>query len=247
MIKIFVDFDGTITRQDVGDAMFEHFGGIRCADIVKDYYREKISAVECLEQECLACGEVDKVDLDAFVDDQEIDSTFVDFVKFCNSSGLDCTIVSDGMSYYIERILHNNRLADVQFFSNALDLVQIDSTSKVRFKPSFPYTDEDCDRCACCKRNHMLRLSSDDDTIVYIGEGYSDRCPARYADVVFAKGDLLKYCQQENISFFEYQTFADVVARLENILSTKRPNGEIVGLWKRRRAELARREIFMGG
>ena len=89
----------------------------------------------------------------------------------------------------------------------------------------------------------MLSMSGDDDVIVYIGEGYSDRCPARYADIVFAKDDLLKFCHRENISYLEYRTFADVQLRLESVLSLKRPDI----FRKRRRAELARRAVFVGG
>ena len=37
--------------------------------------------------------------------------------------------------------------------------------------------------------------------IVYVGDGYSDRCPVQYADIVFAKGDLQTYCQEQNISY----------------------------------------------
>ena len=243
MLKIFIDFDGTITRKDVGDAMFETFGGERCRDIVQEYRDEKISAAECFRRECEACGIVDKEKLDSFLDNQEIDSTFAGFVNFCRERSLDMYIVSDGMNYYIDRILKKNGIHNVPYFSNRLELVPFKGSSRVRFKPTFPFRDEVCDRCACCKRNHMLTMSGDDDVIVYVGEGYSDRCPARYADIVFAKDDLLKFCRQENISYLEYRTFADVQLRLESILSRKQPDR----IRKSRQAELARRAVFVGG
>ena len=246
MLKIFIDFDGTITRRDVGDAMFESFGGIRCSEFIDEYRMGALSAIECFRKECEACGDVDKEELDAYLDSQEMDPAFAEFIQFCRSRALEYFIVSDGMDYYISRILRRHGLGDIPFFANSLDLVPVDGSSKVRFAPSFPYRDEVCDRCACCKRNHMLTLSGDDDVIVYIGEGFSDRCPVRYADIVFAKDDLLKYCQQENISFFEYASFADVIARLEGTL-TDRPGGRRLVPGKRRRAELARRQVYTGG
>ena len=246
MIKIFIDFDGTITRQDVGDAMFEEFGGRKSLEAVSEYRAGTLSAVECFRRECEACGELDKEALDAFLDRQEIDPSFIEFVTFARSRGIECFIVSDGMDYYISRILQRHGAGDVQFFANSLSLVPVDGSSRVRLSPSFPFRDEVCDRCACCKRNHMLTLSGDDDVIVYIGEGYSDRCPVRYADAVFAKDDLLKYCQQENISFFEYASFADVTVRLESLLSNRSGDGRSIP-GKRRRAELARRQLYIGG
>ena len=244
MIKIFTDFDGTITLRDVGDAMFETFGGEQCRQIIQDYRDENISAVECFRRECAACSTVNVWELNAFLDAQEIDPTFADFVKYCRHRQFDCTVVSDGMDYYIKRILDRHGVGDVPFFSNVLRLTPVDGTPYVRFEPEFPYTDELCDRCACCKRNHLLALSGDDDTIVYVGEGYSDRCPAKYADAVFAKDELLTYCQDENISYYEYRTFADIVQRLEKL--QRGNNGTITGLRKRRQAERARRDVFIG-
>ncbi|MBI3193609.1 MAG: MtnX-like HAD-IB family phosphatase [Ignavibacteriae bacterium] len=245
MLKFFIDFDGTITKQDVGDALFETFGGEQCKEIIKEYREEKISAVECFQKETAACGIVEKVQLDRFLDVQEIDETFREFVSYCKSNGLEYFILSDGMDYYIKRILERHALGDVPVYANMLNLEPVQGSSGVIFRPEFPFTDEVCNRCASCKRNHILTLAGDDDIIAYVGEGYSDRCPVRYADVVFAKDDLLKFCRREEIPHVEYQTFADVVKYVEKMIHK---NGKTkVKLKKRRLAELARREVFAGG
>ena len=247
MVKIFIDFDGTITQQDVGDAMFERFGGIQCRDIISQYREGLISAVECFHRESALCGMVNRGELDGFIDSCEIDRTFVEFLSVCHQRNFECYILSDGMDYYIKRILANNGIRDISCYSNILGFDTVDGNHTVRFAPSFPYRDEVCERCASCKRNHMLTLSGDDDIIVYIGEGYSDRCPARYADVVFAKDELLHYCREENISFYEYRTFSDVIQRLEKMSDIKHPRDKFIGFHKRRRAELERRGVFLGG
>ncbi len=243
MLKIFIDFDGTITACDVGDAMFEHFGGRVCAGIIDEYHQERISAAECFRRESAACGDVPTAALDAFLDKQEIDPTFPAFVRYCRQAGHEITVLSDGMDYYIGRILSHYGLSGVRFFSNHLNFLASGNDSMVRFVPEFPYQDEVCDRCACCKRNHILSASADDDIIVYIGEGYSDRCPAGYADVVFAKDDLLRYCQRENISYFEYRSFADVQERFTRALT--QPGKRFFR--KGKQAERARRDAFLGG
>jgi 2,3-diketo-5-methylthio-1-phosphopentane phosphatase len=273
MLKFFIDFDGTITKQDVGDALFEKFGGEQCKEFIREYHEEKISAVQCFEKETAACGIVNKFALDSFLDAQEIDSTFPDFIQYCRANEFQAYILSDGLDYYIHRILSRFGVGDVPVYSNTLHLEPVIKTSAsqphtreqalrregedkelskietssahVRFVPSFPYTDEVCNRCASCKRNHMLSLSGDDDIILYIGEGYSDRCPVNYADVVFAKDDLLKYCRREEIPHVAYTTFADIVKYIEKMIHK---NGRTnIRLKKRRRAELARREAYMGG
>lgn len=246
LIKAFIDFDGTISLRDVGDLMFETFGGPRCVRLVQGYRAGSLSAVECFRRECEACGEVDRGSLDAFLDRQEIDPFFDEFVKFCRDRNIGCTIVSDGMDYYVGRILERNGLAGVPFFANRLELLPVDGGAHVRLQPSFPHRDETCDRCACCKRNHILSLSADDDIIVYVGEGYSDRCPARYADVVFAKDELSEYCRESGIPFVPYRTFGDVTQRLAKMIDRKDAIGG-VRFQKRRRAELARCDVFLGG
>lgn len=205
-----------------------------------EYLKERISAKECFVKECAACGEVDRERLDAFIDEQRIDPTFPAFVDFCRSRGLQVVILSDGLDYYIRRILQSSGLGDIPFYSNALKLEAVDEGSKVRMVPSFPYDDAECARCACCKRNIMVTRAGDEDVIVYIGDGYSDQCPAQYADVVFAKRRLQRYCQEENISYHAFQSFGDVQVKLEQILSHKRVR-------KRLAAERKRQELFMAG
>ncbi len=246
MIRAFIDFDGTISRRDVGDLMFETFGGPRCTEIVNEYRKGAISASECFRLECGACGEVDKARLDEFLDSQEIDRSFGEFVAWCGKNGIACTIVSDGMDYYLARILGNHGLQEVPYYANRLELVPAGPDSRVRFVPSFPYRDETCDRCACCKRNHILTLSAEDDLIVYVGEGFSDRCPAGYADVVFAKDELREYCRESGIPFVPYETFSDVTRRLGKMMDGRTDVGG-VRLRKRRRAELARCDAYLGG
>ena len=246
MVHVFVDFDGTVTRGDVGDALFERFGGRSSLDAVEAYRRGEISAVECFRRECEACGPVPLDELRAFLDAREIDPTFPEFDAWCRRRGYPLTIVSDGMDVYIRAILERHGLGHVPFVSNLLALEPDGAGGRARFRPSFPNADEVCDRCASCKRNHMLNAAADDDVIVYAGEGYSDRCPVRYADVVFAKDELVRHCEEQSVPFYPYSSFSDVSARLER-LTAPAPGGAPAALPRRRRAVLARKDVFLGG
>ena len=128
MLKIFVDFDGTITRRDVGDALFETFGGEICKEAIELYRMGDISAVECFRRECAACSRVLPSALNAFIDAQEIDPTFPSFIKYCRSQGCAISVLSDGMDYYIGRILNRCGAGDVPYFSNILHLRPVDGT-----------------------------------------------------------------------------------------------------------------------
>ncbi|MBX2990473.1 MAG: MtnX-like HAD-IB family phosphatase [Bacteroidetes bacterium] len=237
MLKIFVDFDGTITRHDVGNAFFREFGGEKCSGYVAEYKAEKISAKELFRKEVAAMGALDEQEAGEFLFRQPIDGSFKNFVEFCRARSIEFHVVSDGLDYYIRKILSYNGIEGISFFANNLAVVRKDGIAQLDI--SFPYDDAECTRCACCKRNIMLTHSGDEDIIVYIGEGYSDRCPVQYADFVFAKDELQKFCQEKNISYFLYNSFNDVVERMKDLLLRKK-------LRKRREAEMKRREAFIG-
>lgn len=237
-LKVFVDFDGTIAREDVGNAFFERFGGAVCHSIVDEFRAGGISAGECIQREVEAIGVLDIQEAGQFVRSRQFDESFEEFVRFCRQRDIEFHIVSDGLDYYIREILAIHGLHDISYFANRLEVSTPDSSGCCRVVVRFPYRDVECSRCACCKRNIILTHAGDDDIIVYVGEGYSDRCPAQYADIVFAKDALQSFCQKENISYFVYASFRDVVKRLELLLGGKAPR-------KRRRAELKRREVFI--
>jgi 2-hydroxy-3-keto-5-methylthiopentenyl-1-phosphate phosphatase len=238
MMRIFSDFDGTIAVDDVGSQLFRTFAGAQATEIVSHYLDGTITARACLTRECEA---VENASVDAvagFVDQFSLDPTFRAFADFCSQRGVPLVVLSDGLDFYVERLLRKNGFAGIPFFSNHLEFVPSGAVTKL--VPSFPYTDSECLLCGNCKRNHVLTQSADDDIIVYIGDGISDRCPVRYADIVFAKGRLIRYCQEQNVTYHEFRNFNDVIVRLESVLQRKR-------IKKRREAEMARRDVFAQG
>ena len=235
-LKIFIDFDGTVTQQDIGNAFFRKCGGDVCTGYVAAYRAGEISAKELFCSEAAAIGEMDESMAMEFLRGQKIDSSFARFVEFCRLQNIEFYIVSDGLDYYISEILSCNGIEGVSFFANRIERVPAEN-GFVRLAVSFPYDDAECSRCGCCKRNIMLTNAGEEDILVYIGEGYSDRCPVQYADIVFAKDELQKFCQDMNISYYLYNSFDDVVWRLDELLGRKK-------LRPRREAEMKRREAF---
>lgn len=233
---VFTDFDGTITRTDIGDTMFKVFGNAEvCQDAFHRAIQGEIPARESWIRSCETVPSLTRTEFSSFLSLQEIDGGFHKFAEYCSGKSIPVHIVSDGFDVYIEEILRREGLSHLPFYSNEL---LFESNGTIR--PSFPYPDSECTKCANCKRNHLLTKSGDDNVIVYIGNGHSDQCPVRYADVVFAKGSLVSFCERENVTYHRFESFHDVLARFSAIVENGRPR-------KRRTAELARKEIFMQG
>ncbi len=236
-VKLYVDFDGTVTRRDVGNEFFRHFGGELCDRLVGEYRAEKMSARECFRGEAAAMRKFSLDEARALFAQQDVDETFGALVTFCRENLIDICIVSDGLDFYISEILSARGFNDIRVFANKAELLP-DANGLLSLSVHFPYSEAECDRCGCCKRNIMLTHSGEEEIIVFVGEGYSDRCPAEYADIVFAKDALQTYCQEQNISYFLYTSFADVVSRLTSLMEAR-------NFHKRRNAELKRREAFL--
>ncbi len=232
-IKVFCDFDGTIAVEDIGNLFYREFGNPEvCDDFVQKWREGKISSIECLSGECKTIQKLTIEKAYNFIDQQSIDETFIDFVKFCKENNLELIVLSDGLDIYIKRIFEKYNL-DIKFYSNSIRLNE-DGTAEM----IFPYTDTSCLRCANCKRNHIINNSSDDDITIYIGDGYSDRCPVEYVDYIFAKKDLLRHCEINRISYFPFDNFKSVQEIIEKIISKKR-------IKKRNTAILKRRELYL--
>jgi 2-hydroxy-3-keto-5-methylthiopentenyl-1-phosphate phosphatase len=71
--------------------------------------------------------------------------------------------------------------------------------------------DAPCPECGeLCKRRSLPAA----DSLVYVGDGYSDRCAALAADRVFARGDLSRYLESRGTPFEPFEDFHDIAAAL---------------------------------
>ncbi len=234
--KFFVDFDGTITLTDVGEAMFDRFGDTSKAGIwIEDWISKKINSKDLWNLLCGTVNDFDETRFDDFLYEIKIDPDFKRFAEFCEKENFELRVLSDGFEYYIKKILEREGLAHLEVYSNRLT---IDKNNKLI--PHFPFTDEECAQCANCKRNHILSFSGPDDYIFYIGDGNSDTCPAQYCDFIFAKKSLLRHCETNRITYFPYSGFSDVIKKINELKEKKR-------LKKRYQAELKRKEVFIQG
>lgn len=232
-IKIFCDFDGTISQTDIGNMFYRTFGNpSKCEEIVELWQRREINSSECLSSECQTITELTEIKIDTFINEQKIDPFFPSFVQFCKDLNIEIFIVSDGIDVYIKKLLQQNSI-DIPFFSNAIVINSDGSAEMV-----YPHSDNSCNLCANCKRNHVINNSSDDEICIYIGDGHSDFCPVEYCDFIFAKNHLMINCQKNKLPFFQFNDFNDVLNIMQKLVSKKR-------LKKRNQQLLKRKELYM--
>jgi 2-hydroxy-3-keto-5-methylthiopentenyl-1-phosphate phosphatase len=233
-IRIFSDFDGTMMKEDVGDALLRQFCGEAHFERMLGLWRSgEISAVECYRRLFAAIPRLTPAMLEEFLTAFEIDPSFIRFAEWCTVREYPLLILSDGFDAYIEPLLRRAG-ADVEFLANRLRLTE---ESPV---PEFPYADVRCPQLANCKSNHLLLRSQDEDIVVYIGDGTSDYEAAAFADVVFARGALETWCQEQNISFRRFYSFTTVQDVLFILIEQHK-------LHPRKRARVHRQQLWSTG
>lgn len=234
-VKIFVDFDGTISRKDIGEELFLSFGDREATGkIIEDWINEKKSAIDMWNDLCDTVTEFNQKKFDEILKEIGIDDEFYNFLDLCETLNYPVFIVSDGFDFYIQKMIDFKKYNNIVLYSNKL------KNNNNTLVPSFPYTDEECFKCANCKRNHIIDNSADEDFTIYIGDGISDICASQFCDYIFAKKQLLKYCEKNRISYYPYDNFYNVIKKIEELSKKKK-------LKKRHQAFLKRKEIYEQG
>ena len=211
---VLCDFDGTVSTVDMGNEILNRFTDKRWEEIDRAYCAGEIgSRVAYTQVASLFTGS--RAQMLEFVRNREmIDPYFLEFYRFCRSKEVDLKIVSDGLDFYIDAILKKNNLEDIEFFSN---VTVFHDGNKLSIE--FPRMNDECEKCGTCKKGVLREHRSDYDRVIYVGNGYSDVCPAKDADLVFAKEVLYDTCRQDGTACLRYENFQDILDYLDKALS----------------------------
>jgi 2,3-diketo-5-methylthio-1-phosphopentane phosphatase len=214
---LFCDFDGTVTQLDVTDLILTRLAHPSWQKVEQEWVCGSIGSRECLERQ-MALVNASAEELDRLIASVPIDPHFSTFYRQTLDWDLPVYFLSDGFDYVIRRVLKlagvNGTLRNgTNVFASAL---RVDGR---RLVVKFPYADPPCEHgCATCKAGVIRRLNRGRRPVIFVGDGLSDRFAVAEADIIFAKRQLLAYCQAEGVACYAYETFADVRAGLEKLI-----------------------------
>jgi len=207
---IFSDFDGTFTEKDIGYRIFSHFSGGQNRKLVEDWKKGLITSRDCLTKEA-AMLDASYNDIYSFLDNFKLSPGALELYEVVKNLEIPFYIVSDGIDIYIDYVLKKYGLGDIKYFCNR------GTIRNNRMRLEFLYDNYDCPRCGCCKGARIADIIGEENEIwkvVFIGDGLSDICALPKADIIFARGDLLEYCQEKNKVAIEYKNFFDIMDNL---------------------------------
>jgi HAD superfamily phosphoserine phosphatase-like hydrolase len=197
---IVVDFDGTITELDTQDGLLERHAPEAYAEAERGLAEGRLTLRECMQLEFAPV----RGDHDAIVAETvaaaHVRPGFAQFVRAAEAQGHRVVVVSGGFESVIRPVLEREGVAHLPVIAHEFRITPEGTTIDFR-------ADADCDVCGEeCKRAVVAGLR-DGLPVVYIGDGYSDRCAALAADRRFARRFLASDLDRLGVDYTPFDDF----------------------------------------
>jgi len=194
--SVVLDYDGTVTDSDLLDGVAKEFGDPVVYQEVEDGLDEgRMPLREVITREFSpVTAPLDEV-VTWVLEHARLRAGFADFVRRARAAGWDVHIVSSGFHELIEPVLAREGV-EVSLHANRVD------PRPEGWIVDWRYPD-DCEECGeSCKRS-LLPPGE----VVYVGDGYSDRCAALASNRVFATAGLARYLAGRGVPFEPFSDF----------------------------------------
>ncbi len=213
-LSVLVDYDGTISRLDIGDLLLDRHVSDRAALARMDaaYDAGTVGSRELMvwDMDMLPDPPTELVAEAAAVDQDE---GFVTLVRSVRGAGGVVEVVSDGLGFHVEGNLRRLGLDDIPIATNA------NALRGGGAGVSFPYGHPACFVCGTCKRERVRVHQAAGRVVAFVGDGPSDRYAMHHADLVFAKAELLAWCRANGYAATPWTELAEVARSIETLMA----------------------------
>jgi 2-hydroxy-3-keto-5-methylthiopentenyl-1-phosphate phosphatase len=205
--SLVIDFDGTITQDDLLDQIARDFGDPAVYQEVEDaLHAGTMPLREVITREYAPVTTPLPKVVAWVLERVRVRRGFAELVRSAERSGWEVHVVSSGFEEFIEPVLAREGV-NVPIHANRVDARPDGWVVEWRYP-------DNCDHChESCKRDLLP-----DGRVVYIGDGYSDRCAALAADRVFAIRGLARYLEESGTPYEGFGDFHDVARSLADEL-----------------------------
>jgi len=213
-LAVQLDFDGTVTEEDVSFLLLDKFAGGDWRKYLEEYTTGKIT-VAAFSKKVFGMITADEKTLTDFVLTSPRAKTrrgLWELMDYCKRKDIKVVVVSNGLEFYIKAILDKKRITGVAV--HAAESVFAPSGMKVRYiGPDGSEMDEGF------KEAWTDMLCRQGFQVIYIGDGTSDIYSARKSKYVCATDHLLELCRSEGLNWHPFEDFLDVVKVVRRIVT----------------------------
>jgi len=204
------DFDGTLTVEDMGFYLLDTFAKGEWRRWLQDYRDKKITVGEFNSRAFATVRTAKEELLAAIRSETRLREGFSELVAYCREKGFRLAIVSNGVDFYINSILADAGLGDVE--AHAATSRFHPGGLKVQYigPDDIPLNDD-------FKAAYTRFFLKEGYKVAYVGNGPSDANPASLSQHVFARDGLLEYCKERNLPCQPFDDMHDVIKGLESL------------------------------
>ena len=197
-MTLVLDWDGTATERDTLDLVMKRFGDVRVWRRTGECMGRSMTHDEAIARSFLTVGAALDEVVAWLVDTVRLRPGFHELARRYRP-----LIVSSGFEELIDPILRREGVS-VELLANRVE--PRPDGWRIRFRDAAVCADcgEPCKRAA---------LPAGD--VVYVGDGYSDRCAALAAGRVLATGSLARYLAGRGVAYEPFEDLHDVIHVLD--------------------------------
>lgn len=206
----FLDYDGTLTTHDVNEIVLQRFVGDAWRPLEAKARADQISHSECFDRQ-IGLIEAPRAELlAALITEAQLVPGLPGFLNELRSRGGRPVIVSAGLREVIGAVWTREGLPRVEL--HASELVGRGSAGGPPYRLAFSDVLGDCPRCGprACKGAALRALRRPNEAVLVFGDGASDVCPAREADLTLARSHLAERCSSECLPWRPLEDFTGV-------------------------------------
>ena len=194
-----LDYDGTATTRECNEVVLQALVGDAWRPYEDEVRAGRMGHAECFARQ-IGLVEAPRAELlGAMTNAAEPAPGLGEFLAAVRSGGGRTTVVSAGFREVIEAFWRRNGLPPVELAAS--ELHGTGQAGGPPYRVTYSPQLGDCPRCgpASCKATVLRALRRPGDVVWVFGDGASDLCPAREADLVFARGHLAELCATEGL------------------------------------------------
>jgi HAD superfamily phosphoserine phosphatase-like hydrolase len=197
-VLLAIDFDGTLTDHDTLDLICQTWAPDAWREAEEELTAGRWTLEQVIEHEFAAVA-ASREEVLALVHERvSLRPGLPALLETC----VQRVVVSSGFTTLIQPVLLDHGI-DLPIVAH--DAVFTPEGATVTFRAR-----EDCGSCGeRCKRDEVLRRA-DGRTLAYVGDGWSDRCAALAANLVFARAGLARFLDDEGVPYLPFEDFDDV-------------------------------------
>jgi 2-hydroxy-3-keto-5-methylthiopentenyl-1-phosphate phosphatase len=217
-IVILCDFDDTAADCNVATLLLSAFSGEHIVgtmpewQIIRQRFLDSEISLAKYQENAFARLDATPVEQAAYVQaNAALRPGFRSLADYCAANGVELAIVSHGLDYYVRALLEKEELGHLPVFAVE---TRVSETGEQTY--SYKYVRAECRwNPGNCKCRLLEEYGNRGHSVIYVGDGTSDTCPAAKADFVFARDSLLRFCQAQGIQHQELTDFTVLLDYLE--------------------------------